>query len=471
MVVMDITLPTALDWFYLSFPAAAVWAPGFWGVRLAGVIMRGNGQFRLCTSRFAAIAGADRISPHKKPRPPHCLMAISHMAHRVRLLDSDHLGAYNRVDEQHVAQRASPTGVRCHKFETGMTEQVQNVPRYGWSLLRRALIILATVIASLLLMEIGARIFVNIMVNRQKHRAEMPLLDFDPITRYARSGIYWRLKPNLNGVRIRGYVGNTPFECSVSTDARGFRGPLVLAGDDAIRFLAIGDSTTFGLGVEGEKAWPALLNEILRSKGKQVEVVNAGVCGYSVDQGLAFLESHGFALAPDLVVATFGYNDRCDWGFNLCRFWSSRAVILLRAALSYVGIGGPDGEDQNVRPRLTPGEFLDTLLEMEAAWQQDMLCHVVAEGRSRQRCARSSIVCVASPRRRCAPIARALTRSVFSGKPRLPCFSKMTMCMRASTAIGSSRKKWPMRSCRCLAHLRSAPDGTPPALSESTNHG
>lgn len=49
--------------------------------------------------------------------------------------------------------------------------------------------------------------------------------------------------------------------------------------------LAVGDSFTVGFGVQAEESWPEQLEELLqRSRGAGVEVVNAGVSGYSLRQ-------------------------------------------------------------------------------------------------------------------------------------------------------------------------------------------
>jgi lysophospholipase L1-like esterase len=79
------------------------------------------------------------------------------------------------------------------------------------------------------------------------------------------------------------------------------------------RILTLGDSCTFGLGVDDAQTWPAQLQQLLNADGDRVEVINAGVPGYSAFQGRRFLEKEGLHLAPDLVIAGFGFNDREVW--------------------------------------------------------------------------------------------------------------------------------------------------------------
>lgn len=71
------------------------------------------------------------------------------------------------------------------------------------------------------------------------------------------------------------------------------------------RLLAVGDSYTWGYGVEREEIW----HELLEVRHPDWEVVNAGVPGYATDQELLYLEERGLALRPDAVVLLFYAND------------------------------------------------------------------------------------------------------------------------------------------------------------------
>jgi len=61
--------------------------------------------------------------------------------------------------------------------------------------------------------------------------------------------------------------------------------------------------------VADNETWPAQLQQILDPRAEVIEVINAGVIGASSFQGLAFLYTRGLALKPDLLIATFGFND------------------------------------------------------------------------------------------------------------------------------------------------------------------
>jgi lysophospholipase L1-like esterase len=109
-------------------------------------------------------------------------------------------------------------------------------------------------------------------------------------------------------------LGSTA-EWTIKTNARGFRGPEIRSDrskKSTYRVLCIGDSVTFGFNGDQEDTYPARLGEFLRAKqpGKDIEVINAGVPGWTWLQGLRFLEMEGLALEPDLVIMAHGVNDQ-----------------------------------------------------------------------------------------------------------------------------------------------------------------
>ena len=80
----------------------------------------------------------------------------------------------------------------------------------------------------------------------------------------------------------------------------------------AFRILCLGDSRTFGYGVEEEKSYPFLLERFLQKRlpGVSIVVINGGVPGYSSCQGSIWLRKKGLAFKPHLIIAAFSINDR-----------------------------------------------------------------------------------------------------------------------------------------------------------------
>jgi len=152
--------------------------------------------------------------------------------------------------------------------------------------------------------------------------SDEPTIDLSPIMGW--NDDYWYVNtPNLESVRISGVqtelgTGNrVPMDFTVSTNAAGLRDDPITPKDGRYRILAIGSSMTFGLGVNDDEAWPAVLERELRDAGYRVDVVNAGVIGHTAFQGDLYLAADGLALDPDLVLASYGHNAGLSWdGFS-----------------------------------------------------------------------------------------------------------------------------------------------------------
>ena len=78
------------------------------------------------------------------------------------------------------------------------------------------------------------------------------------------------------------------------------------------RILALGDSFTYGHGVQDDETYPAVLERRLRARGHDVTVQNAGVPGYSTDQAYTYFLREGAGLAPDLVLVGIHCSDISD---------------------------------------------------------------------------------------------------------------------------------------------------------------
>ena len=74
--------------------------------------------------------------------------------------------------------------------------------------------------------------------------------------------------------------------------------------DGATRIAVLGDSMTFGWGVEDGETYPAQLEEILQAGGGRVEVINAGFPGTCLGEKAAWYTTGVRPLAPSLVVLT-----------------------------------------------------------------------------------------------------------------------------------------------------------------------
>lgn len=134
---------------------------------------------------------------------------------------------------------------------------------------------------------------------------------------YASPGLYvvdpkvgHRMKPGLRGV-----LGNfAEFTTQVRINQLGIRGPEVGPAQPGVRrVLVLGDSFTFGMGVEEPEALPAQLAAELTRRGVPSEGINAGIGGYGIPDEVRWFEQYGRGTRPDVIVlGVFTGNDLQD---------------------------------------------------------------------------------------------------------------------------------------------------------------
>jgi lysophospholipase L1-like esterase len=105
-----------------------------------------------------------------------------------------------------------------------------------------------------------------------------------------------------------------------------------------LRIVSLGDSFTIGYEVASEDTFSSVLERELRGAGLPVEVLNAGVSGYSNAEECLYLERALFDYAPDLVLVSFFANDLVDnVRADLFRLVDGK---LVEGAHDYVPAGG-----------------------------------------------------------------------------------------------------------------------------------
>ena len=163
--------------------------------------------------------------------------------------------------------------------------------------------------------------------------------------------------PYVNYIPAPNYEGNNRL---------GYRGPEVEIPkpDGVFRIVALGGSTTYGSANSAAEAYPAFLQDILREEYgyENVEVVNAGMIGYTTWDNLANYIFRVIELQPDLLIFYEGFNDvqprsvdpECYRGLN-----AIRGLNPMRSLYQQVNLG--------------PGSFsaLYRLLAIRFGWIQD----------------------------------------------------------------------------------------------------
>lgn len=204
------------------------------------------------------------------------------------------------------------------------------------------------------LMEISARISLSRL--KGGYPAGMYVLD---------DALGFSYKKNFSGA-FPGVYRNV----TIKINSAGFRDYERTEGKSGrIRILAVGDSVTFGAGVNLEDAYPSLLeNEInkLNSPNESFEVFNMGIDSYGFTQEKILAEKEALVYKPDAIIIGFVLNDIEEFsrekaadeksGMPLCASCSNAKLIFhLNYSSDYFSAlynawKGPDFE--NIKPEI-----------------------------------------------------------------------------------------------------------------------
>jgi lysophospholipase L1-like esterase len=261
-------------------------------------------------------------------------------------------------------------GSRAPRRRGRSAAAVQDAPDRTLPAWKKLLFSAIVVAVALGILEGGARLFVHVAAATNPrwefHRKIIESVGFpaletvlvpDPV-------LFWALRPDLDRVRLAGRIAaSSEVSFTVSTDAAGTRRMPAVSGPR--RTVAVlGDSCTFGVGVNDDQTFAALLQQRLPG----VRAIDLGVPGYMAYQGRLRLDSYRFAEPPAAVVVTFGFNDEAVWDnrsdlehaalLEQRRSWvnSSRFIVLLAGLLSRPAPATLE-PGQTRRSRLSDEEF------------------------------------------------------------------------------------------------------------------
>ena len=156
-----------------------------------------------------------------------------------------------------------------------------------------------------LFLEVVLALFYPQMTLRRRRLATPSMLEASNLLPY-------QLRPNAVAPLIR-----EEFNTTVRINSLGYRSDEFdkTKTERQFRVLAIGDSFTFGFGVENDETYSARLQARLRAAhpGCDVEVINAGFAsGQYPDTYYLYLREIGLALEPDLVIVGFFVGNDVD---------------------------------------------------------------------------------------------------------------------------------------------------------------
>ncbi len=154
---------------------------------------------------------------------------------------------------------------------------------------------LIPVIVLLAILEVGARLLPPVAYNPAATGfmgGGGALFREDPL-------LMWRARPNMKGRQ--------------STNSGGFRDDEFSKKrkKNEVRVLLLGDSTTWGWGVAEKDMYAAVMESVLDNSGagKDFNIIDGGMPGYSAFQGRLLLDTELGELQPDFVITYFGVND------------------------------------------------------------------------------------------------------------------------------------------------------------------
>ncbi len=129
--------------------------------------------------------------------------------------------------------------------------------------------------------------------------------------------VVWAYHPELGTIPVPNQQGRKVHPAgpsyTFSHNSRGFRGTTEYGPKgEAPRVLLLGDSFTYGVGVNDDQTFPYYLQEDLTARKYDVEIINSGNPGKGTDYELKLLQTWGAELKPDLVVLGFFMNDYFD---------------------------------------------------------------------------------------------------------------------------------------------------------------
>jgi lysophospholipase L1-like esterase/pimeloyl-ACP methyl ester carboxylesterase len=159
--------------------------------------------------------------------------------------------------------------------------------------------------------------------------------------------------------------------------------PAVVRPGQSLRVVCLGDSVTgIYYHTGGRRAWPELLQVGLQRAlpGREVAVINAGISGNTVADGLARLQRDVLDHQPQIVTISFGLNDLARSGETQFRDGLLELVRQIRAAGAEPVLCTPNAViDTAGRPEQKLQQFCQLIRDV-ATEQQTAFCDVQQAG-------------------------------------------------------------------------------------------
>jgi len=146
---------------------------------------------------------------------------------------------------------------------------------------------------------------------------EKPLYTCEPRENTA-PPIQFENKPNTDCVFDGSQIRINPTHIKINSDGLRDDEYNINKSNNTFRIIILGDSFTFGLGVELKDTYAKVLEKKLNklSKKTKYEVINFGTIGYNAKQEVELFKLKGIKYNPDLIIIGFLDNDDQDYEFE-----------------------------------------------------------------------------------------------------------------------------------------------------------
>ena len=194
------------------------------------------------------------------------------------------------------------------------------LPRSLQGRLGNLLLLTVSLVFSLACVELGLRVAGALNAPAQAAQPgprdnEWVFFQYDPL-------LGWKNRPGAEG-----WFRIPDTRTHVRINAQGLRDvDHAYARQGKHRVLVLGDSFTWGFGVEEHERYTDRLAALL---GDSVEIINTGVSGYGTDQELLYYQVEGFRYHPEVVLLEFVTNDLTN-NVNAVQYTYPKPHFLLR---------------------------------------------------------------------------------------------------------------------------------------------
>lgn len=158
-------------------------------------------------------------------------------------------------------------------------------------------------------------------------------------------------------------------------------------GENDLRIISLGESSTFGFYSRDEYTYPAQLEKLLQLKlntrYRTVEVINAGIPHANSDNILAFLKEELLGYSPDIVTLYAGYNDAiyvmdATRLQRLLRWLHGHVTIYVAMKRLIEMLGGPELYSKWARYGTAPSpDYIANQIHLHAVRYRDNLEEIV----------------------------------------------------------------------------------------------